>query len=190
MPLQDHRANLEAGARTSALPRPEYPRPQFVRHQWLNLNGVWDFGTDDDNVGLERRWFAATGLPGTIIVPFSMESKRSGIEDRSFRPCVWYLKHFQIPESWAESRILLNFGAVDYRATVWVNGVVAGSHEGGHTPFSCDITGPRQAGDNIVVVRAEDPRTIATFRAASNIGKQSRPDFLCQNYGHLANRLA
>ena len=108
-------------------------------------------------MGLEQRWFAADGLPGTIIVPFSMESTRSGIGDRFFHPCVWYLKRFRIPESWAESRILLNFGAVDYRATVWVNGVVAASHEGGHTPFGCEIAGPRQEGDTIVVVRAEDP---------------------------------
>ncbi|MCU1338282.1 MAG: uidA 2 [Bryobacterales bacterium] len=139
------------------IPRPEYPRPQFVRSEWLNLNGYWGFRVDDQNIGLEQRWFNGPEFPGRILVPFSMESPLSGIGDRSFHPCVWYHRHFRVPEHWSGQRILLNFGAVDYRATVWVNGVVVASHEGGHTPFHCEITGEVKQGENTLVVRAEDP---------------------------------
>lgn len=143
-------------------PRPDYPRPQLVRQEWLNLNGTWAFKIDDADVGLEQRWFDNGRLEqfsGRILVPFSLESKQSGIHDRSFHPCVWYERRFQIPEDWTGRRIILHFGAVDYRATVWVNGVVVATHEGGHTPFHCDITRELSKGENILVVRAEDPPT-------------------------------
>jgi len=143
----------------SAIPRPEYPRPQFVRNQWMNLNGVWGFRIDDANIGLEKRWFDGLDFADRIMVPFSFESQRSGIGDRSFHPCVWYHRRFKIPEEWRGERVLLHFGAVDYRATVWVNGVVVCSHEGGHTPFHCDITDALQSDENGIVVRAEDPPT-------------------------------
>ncbi|MDP9170431.1 MAG: glycoside hydrolase family 2, partial [Acidobacteriota bacterium] len=139
------------------MPRPEYPRPQFVRSDWLNLNGIWEFRFDDDNHGLEKGWYASREpFPHQILVPFSFESKKSGIADPSFHGCVWYRRSLNIPAGWAGRRILLNFGAIDYRATVWVNGMVVASHEGGHTPFRCDITGTLRA-ENVVVVRAEDP---------------------------------
>jgi len=125
----------------------------------MNLNGWWKFRVDDQNVGLEQRWFSATGYPAEILVPFSLESAMSGIGDRSFHPCVWYQRPFDIPSAWADRRIRLNFGAVDYRATVWVNGIVVASHEGGHSPFSCDITGALLPVGNVLVVRAEDPPT-------------------------------
>jgi beta-galactosidase/beta-glucuronidase len=140
-------------------PRPDYPRPQFVRADWMNLNGLWKFRTDDQNIGLDQRWFSSTDYPAEILVPFSVESDMSGIGDRDFHPCVWYQRTFDIPEAWAGSQLRLHFGAVDYRATVWVNGIVVASHEGGHTPFSCDITGALRAEGNMVVVRAEDPPT-------------------------------
>ena len=125
----------------------------------MNLNGVWSFRFDDRNIGLKQRWFASNDYPDRILVPFSFETVKSGIGDCSFHPCVWYQRFFEIPAAWSERRIRLNFGAVDYRATVWVNGIVVASHEGGHTPFSCDITGALLADDNVVVVRAEDPPT-------------------------------
>jgi beta-galactosidase/beta-glucuronidase len=143
-----------------SIPRPEYPRPQFVRGEWMNLNGWWNFRFDDQDIGLEQRWFATGDYPDEILVPFSLESGMSGIADRSFHPCVWYRRTFSTPPGWADKRIRLNFGAVDYRATVWVNGIVVAWHEGGHTPFSCDITGAlQQTEKNILVVRAEDPPT-------------------------------
>ena len=144
---------------TPSIPRPEYPRPQFVRPEWMNLNGLWNFQFDDENIGLEQRWFNAADFPGKILVPFSFESNASGIGDRSFHPCVWYQRTFEIPPAWNEKRIRLNFGAVDYRATVWVNGVVVAWHEGGHTPFCSDITSALLPGVNVLSVRAEDPPT-------------------------------
>src|SRR3954454_8470592 len=134
----------------STIPRPEYPRPQFVRAEWMNLNGWWKFRVDDRNEGREQRWFSAADYPQEILVPFSLESPMSGIGDRSFHPCVWYQRTFEVPAEWSGRRVLLHFGAVDYRATVWVNGIVVASHEGGHTPFSCDITGALNATANVV----------------------------------------
>jgi beta-galactosidase/beta-glucuronidase len=147
------------------IPRHEYPRPQFMRTRWLNLNGIWDFQTDDYNMGMIAGWFASREkFSAKILVPFSCESFNSGIADRSFHPCVWYRRSLKIPDDWKDRKILLNFGAVDYKATVWVNGVVVCTHEGGHTPFHCDITNALRAArpedsEHILVVRAEDPPT-------------------------------
>lgn len=158
-PFEPQISLAEASGQDSAIPRPEYPRPQFVRPQWLNLNGVWSFRIDDANVGLEQRWFEGTAFSERIIVPFSLECQRSGIGNRAFHPCVWYQRQTRIPEEWSGKRILLHFGAVDYRATVWVNGVVVCTHEGGHTPFHADITDELHSEDNYIVIRAEDPPT-------------------------------
>jgi beta-galactosidase/beta-glucuronidase len=144
----------------ASIPRPEYPRPQFVRDRWLNLNGYWEFCFDDEDVGLDQRWFSGNReFSQQILVPFSFESENSGIGDRSFHSRVWYRRDFSIPEDWAGWRILLNFGAVDYRATVWVNGIVVAMHEGGHTPFQSDISVALRETGNVIVVRAEDPAT-------------------------------
>jgi beta-galactosidase/beta-glucuronidase len=125
----------------------------------MNLNGIWNFQIDDANIGLEQGWCNGADFTERILVPFSLESQQSGIGNRSFHPCVWYRRSIQIPDAWRAKRILLHFGAVDYRATVWVNGVVVSTHEGGHTPFHCDITGALRPENNVVVVRAEDPPT-------------------------------
>jgi beta-galactosidase/beta-glucuronidase len=142
------------------IPRPEYPRPQFARTDWLNLNGIWDFEFDDANLGLQERWVVSRPrFSKRIIVPFSFETPMSGIMDHSFHSCVWYRKRIAVPEAWLGQRLLLHFGAVDYRATIWVNGVLVATHEGGHTPFECDITGAMKKNRGVVVVRAEDPAT-------------------------------
>ena len=141
------------------IPRPEYPQPQFEREQWQSLNGTWEFDFDDKNEGLDADWPNTTRkFPKNITVPFCFESKMSGIGDTSFHPYVWYRRSFRVPADWKGKRVLLNFGAVDYRARVWLNGKVLGDHEGGHTPFRFDVT-PLLKADNIVVVRAEDPPT-------------------------------
>ena len=158
-PVSIPRTHSASGSLTTDVPRQEYPRPQCSRPDWLNLNGPWEFALDDTNVGLEERWFNSPGFSRTIIVPFSVESRMSGIGDVSFHPCVWYRRLFRVPGSWAGKRILLNFGAVDYKATIWVNGIPCAWHEGGHTPFHCDITGQLVDGDNVLIVRAEDPPT-------------------------------
>ena len=153
------------------VPRPEYPRPQFRRQEWTNLNGEWRFAFDDENTGLAAGWQNASaedlGTDGppfdrTITVPFCFQSKLSGIGERAFHDVVWYARTFEHPVP-ADGRLLLHFGAVDYRATVWVNGAHVVSHEGGHTPFSADVTHALLEGENVVVVRVEDPSQDVTI---------------------------
>jgi beta-galactosidase/beta-glucuronidase len=140
--------------------RPEHPQPQFVRDAWLNLNGVWEFEFDDADAGLADDWASSRrAFSRRITVPYCFESPLSGIGDRRFHPQVWYRRRFSVPGEWKGKRVLLHFGAVDYRARVWVNGRLAGSHEGGNVPFSFDITPLLEPGDNTVAVRAEDPPT-------------------------------
>jgi len=154
-------AALLCSAAAQEIPRPEYPQPQFQREQWQTLNGQWEFSFDDRDEGIAQNWSAADHkLSRNILVPFCFESKKSGIGDTSFHAVVWYRRTFQVPAGWTGKRTLLHFGAVDYRATVWVNGRVAGSHEGGSVPFRFDITPLLRTGaPNIVTVRAEDPPT-------------------------------
>src|SRR5438128_3208202 len=117
-----------------------HPRPQFRRSSWRDLGGEWGFAFDDDDRGLSERWFERDDVfDRTIVVPFPPESRLSGIEDTGFHPVVWYRGEFALDEDLGEETLRLHFGAVDYRASVWVNGRLAVSHEGGHTPFSADI---------------------------------------------------
>ncbi|MCV4232796.1 beta galactosidase jelly roll domain-containing protein [Virgibacillus sp. LDC1] len=138
------------------LPRPEYPRPQWVRPDWMNLNGSWQFEIDHGRSGKERGFHEpGHDLSGTITVPFCPESKLSGVEYKDFMAAVWYKRDFTVPEEWKGS-ILLHFGAVDYETEVWLNGVSVGSHRGGYTPFSFDITPHVVPGKNVITVCAED----------------------------------
>jgi beta-galactosidase/beta-glucuronidase len=142
------------------MPRPEYPQPQFRREQWVNLNGTWEFEFDDANRGLSEDWAAGSKtFSRHIMIPFCFESKRSGIGDTSFHPWAWYRRSISIPNEWKGRRLLLNFGAVDYRAMVWLNGQFIGRHEGGNTPFRFDISRFLKSGSNTLTVRAEDPPT-------------------------------
>lgn len=137
-------------------PRPEYPRPQFVRKDWLCLNGPWQFEFDPGDSGLERGLLTRT-LSQRITVPFCVESKLSGIENHDFHEAVWYRREVTIPEEWADRRVLLHFQAVDYDATVWVNGIEVGRHRGGFSPFTCDLAGVAAPGETVtIVVRARD----------------------------------
>jgi Glycosyl hydrolases family 2, TIM barrel domain/Glycosyl hydrolases family 2, sugar binding domain len=130
-----------------------YPRPLLQRAEWFCLNGLWDFAID-----AEARWTAPEQVlwESKILVPFSPETPASGIDNTGYYRACWYRTTFQAPEKEGK-RLMLHFGAVDYSATVWVNGSVAGTHEGGYTPFCIDITdlvfGP---GVQTIVVRAED----------------------------------
>ena len=141
--------------------RNEYPRPQFVRQQWLNLNGSWEFDFDDDNVGEKEKWFKEDKtLSREIIVPFAFQSKLSGIEDPSFHDVVWYKKEVNIPQEWAGKRLILHFGAVDFHTKVYVNETFVGDHIGGHTSFSFDITEAVDGADKAIIsLRVEDPST-------------------------------
>lgn len=141
----------------SALP---YPRPQLRRAEWLNLNGPWRFAFDD-----EVRFRLPSDIerwPLTIEVPFAPETRRSGIEDTGFHRSCWYERDFDFqanpaPGDGRRHRVILHFGAVDYHARVWVNDLPVVEHEGGHTPFSADITRVLNAnGRQRVTVRVED----------------------------------
>ncbi|MBB5779262.1 glycoside hydrolase family 2 protein [Nonomuraea jabiensis] len=140
------------------VPRPEYPRPQLVRTDWLNLNGPWQFEIDAGDSGLERG-LRERELAGTIIVPFAPESELSGLGHTDFMEAVWYRRTVTIPAAWAGRRTLLHFGAVDHDATVWVNGVEVARHRGGFTPFTADLSAVARPGEEAtIVVRARDPR--------------------------------
>ena len=142
-------------------PRPEYPRPDFVRSAWLCLNGPWEFQFDDRNAGLDEKWYADKKPWGkTISVPYPFQAKASGIGETGFHDVAWYRRSAAVPADWKGKRVLLRFGAVDYRARVWVNGQLAGQHEGGQTPFAFDVTSLIDPARNLtIVVRAEDPST-------------------------------
>lgn len=138
------------------IPRNEYPRPQLVRENWINLNGEWDFEIDNCVSGKEKEFFKRPSLDGKIIVPFCPESVLSGVGNTDFMSCVWYRKNIEIPSAWAGKRIILHFGAVDYKATVYVNGKFATEHRGGYTPFCADITDLLSESGNYITLCAED----------------------------------
>ncbi len=122
------------------IPRSEYPRPQFVRPDWLCLNGEWQFEFDQGDSGLERG-ILDRALSGSIIVPFCPESELSGVGNHDFHSAVWYRRKVVIPKAWTGRKVLLHFQAIDYDATVWVDGIEVGRHRGGFSPFTCDLSG-------------------------------------------------
>jgi len=140
-----------------------HPRPQLARGDWLDLSGPWGFAFDDEDVGVDAGWFQGSDcFDRTITVPFPPESQLSGIADPGHHPVVWYHRSITLDSAGESGRVLLHFGAVDHSATVWLDGELVGRHEGGHTPFCCDITAAvgRHEGDtHAVVVRAEDRPT-------------------------------
>ena len=153
--------------------RQEYPRPSMVRERWLCLNGKWHFDFDDQNQGLKEKWFNdGKQLSKEINVPYAYQTPASGINSQEYHEVVWYARDFEVPDKWREDRILLHFGAVDYEATVWVNGIVAGKHEGGYVPFSFDITDLLQQGTNQLVVRVVDEDRINQPRGKQTATKK------------------
>ena len=116
---------------------PEYPRPQMARADWLSLNGLWQFATAPADAPAP----VGEDLPGRILVPFPIESALSGVgQALAPRDRLWYRRTFEVPKAWADRRVLLNFGAVDWEAVVYVNGNRVGAHRGGYDAFSFDIT--------------------------------------------------
>lgn len=130
---------------------PEYPRPQMVREDWENLNGLWQWAPAEEG---EDPPFG-TDLDGEILVPYPVESALSGVEEHHDR--LWYRRTVEVPDSWDGDRVLLNFGAVDWDSEVWVNGTSVGSHKGGFDKFSFDVTDALQEGENEIVVGVHDP---------------------------------
>lgn len=168
--LEDHYpcdiTNLDA----SVLPDMAYPRPQLRRSNWLCLNGPWKFAFDDE--GHYRQPSDVSHWGHTIEVPFAPESIQSGISDPGFHPNCWYEREFEIGmqdgvfAAEMGERVLLHFGAVDYHARVWVNDQFVAEHEGGHTPFSVDITSVLNPDDRqrVTVWAEDDPFDLAKPR--------------------------
>ena len=139
------------------IPRPEYPRPQFERTDWVNLNGQWTFEMDFGSSGEQRGWTNSKGLSKKITVPFCPESELSGIGYTDFIPCVWYQRNINIPAEWNGKKILLHFGAADYETKVYVDGKMVGEHKGAGSSFNFDITSYVKAGQQAnLVVRVYD----------------------------------
>ena len=141
------------------IPRNDYPRPQMVRDSFICLNGEWDFEIDNAKVGEEKEFFLRESLNEKIIVPFCPESELSGIGNKDFMNAVWYRRNFDLPENHKE-RVLLHFGAVDYLAIVYVNGIKVGEHKGGYSSFYFDITKAlKEEGNYITVLAYDDVRS-------------------------------
>ncbi|MCM8809292.1 MAG: beta-galactosidase [Candidatus Omnitrophica bacterium] len=141
-------------------PREEYPRPDFKRSEWINLNGLWDFEIDISNSGIEKKFYLPEKkFKEKILVPFPPESKLSGIGNKDFMVSVWYRRKIEIPEKWKNKRVFLNFGAVDFLTNVWINGEKLGTHTGGYTPFKFEITNFLKRENEIVVNAYDDNRT-------------------------------
>lgn len=144
------------------IPRSEYPRPQFERQEWVNLNGEWDYIFDFSDSGLERGFQNADSFDGKIIVPFCPESKLSGVGTEDFVNCIWYRRDIRIPSGWIGRKILLHFGAVYYIAEIYVDGKLVKRHFGGSSSFFADITEYVSDGNihNLVVRAKSDLRSL------------------------------
>lgn len=154
----------------------DYPRPQFVRKDWENLNGVWDFGFDDENCGERERWYEAFKGDMKITVPFTYETKMSGIQEESRHDNIWYRRKVYVDGNKLEkNRYVIHFEGSDFVTKLWVNGQYAGSHRGGYARFSFDITELVADGENELVVKAED-----SFDMRQPRGKQR---WIPENYG-------
>ena len=108
------------------VPRAEYPRPQFERREWINLNGEWTYEFDLVDTGFERGLYKSLGFADKIIVPFAPESKLSGVKHKDFITGIWYHRTIQAPATWSEKKIMLNFGAVYYESEVYIDGAFVG----------------------------------------------------------------
>lgn len=136
----------------------EYPRPQFVRHKWENLNGLWEYAI------LPKSSSKPDNYQGNILVPFCLESSLSGVgKEFTSNDRLWYRRSFNVPDEWKEKDVILNFEAVDYSATVWLNGAFIGAHKGAYDRFSFNITSYLQKQQqNELVVCVDDPSSFGT----------------------------
>jgi len=149
-------AAIQFSAQGAAVPRPEHPRPDAFRANWMSLNGEWQFEIDPAGDGETRGLTSGKDLSMKITVPFCPESELSGIGHYGSMTNVWYRRMFEVPARMEGQRVLLHFGGVDYQSWVWVNGQLAGTHVGGNGAFAFDITRLLQKGGNELVVRAFD----------------------------------
>ncbi|KRN22685.1 family 2 glycoside hydrolase [Lacticaseibacillus camelliae DSM 22697 = JCM 13995] len=139
-----------------------------MRKNWQNLNGTWEFAFDDDQSGRRKAWYRGEGsFDQKIIVPFAYQTKLSGVDDQTPHDHVWYRRRFNVKSE--AGQLLLHFGAVDYQASVFVNGQMVVQHIGGETPFSADITDFVENGENLLVVQVDDPHRDETIPRGKQI---------------------
>ena len=149
-PAGDHIRTPWADQVDPSAPLPEYPRPLMQRTDWMNLNGLWDYAVRKAGETFGK-------ADGRILVPYCIESSLSGVgRTVAVDEYLWYHRTFSLPKAWKGNRVLLHFGAVDWKADIWVNDVKAGSHTGGYAPFSLDITDALKSGENSLTVRVWD----------------------------------
>ena len=154
----------------------DYPRPQFVRTDWENLNGAWDFGFDDENAGEKEKWYQEFKGDKKINVPFTYETKLSGIQDETRHDFIWYHRTINVDGVKLENnRYILHFEGSDFITKVWVNGAYAGSHRGGYARCSFDVTNLVHDGENELTVKVED-----SFDTQQPRGKQR---WINENFG-------
>jgi beta-galactosidase/beta-glucuronidase len=152
-----------------------HPKPDFRRADWSSLDGEWDFAFDDGDRGLGESWWAADGpsFPLSIRVPFAYRAPLSGVVDRSRHDILWYRCSFELSESFRGKRVFLHFGAVDYEAQVWVNGVKVAEHRGGSSPFCAEIGAWLRDRRNSLVLRALDSPDCSQPRGKQSWGNGS-----------------
>ncbi|MFF2015335.1 glycoside hydrolase family 2 protein [Paenibacillus sp. NPDC058177] len=161
-----------------------YPRPQFVRSLWLDLNGEWDFSFDDNKAGVPERWMDHFPDSQKINVPFTYETGASGIGEEKFHPQIWYRRQLTLSPEAEGKRTILHFEGVDYKATCWVNGSFAGEHEGAYARFSFDITDLLgQGGENEIVLKVEDSDSCLQPRGKQRWAGRNHDSFYVQTTG-------
>lgn len=155
--------------------RLENPRPDWYRDEYQNLNGQWDFQFDPDDCGLQNKWYDGTHhFDQKIRVPFCWESKLSGIQNKEYLGTAWYQTEITVPAEWPDDRrLFICFGAVDWKCTLWMNGIKIGDHTGGYSPFEWDITDTiKQKAGNRLTLRVEDRAKASDSSYPALIGKQ------------------
>lgn len=151
------------------IPLPEHPRPDFERSEWQNLNGNWAFEFDKNDLGEKAQWFnGKKTFTKTINVPFPWGSKLSGLKDEA--DYGWYQKTINVPVSWKNKRVFLTIGASDWKTSVWLDGKLLGSHQGGYTPFSVELTNVKHGSNQNLVIRVDDKRREFTLYGKQGYG--------------------
>ncbi|WP_435356558.1 glycoside hydrolase family 2 protein [Emticicia sp. SJ17W-69] len=151
------------------IPLPEHPRPDFERSEWLNLNGNWAFEFDKNDEGEKTQWYKGTKkFTKTISVPFPWGSPLSGVKDEA--DIAWYSKSITIKPEWKGKRVFVTIGASDWKTTVWLDGKELGTHQGGYTPFSFELTNLKYGTKQNLVIRVDDKRRDFTLYGKQGYG--------------------